>query len=117
MKKTLYSTPQKHGTGACKVWRKYSNALQCENEKYTVNKGELFKISKIHKKSNIQSISKNIQQPILHGTRKCKILRKYSSNACSSYSAKTKREGQTGGRVAFQYLPSRAFGVAGYNNT
>ena len=42
-------------------------------------------------------------------------LRKYI-NAFLNYSAKTKRDGQTEGWGALQYLPSRAFGVAGDNN-
>ena len=53
-----------------------------------------------------------------------KVLRKYI-NAFSSYSAKTKRDGQTdghtdgrgGGGGALQYLPSRAFIAAGDNKT
>ena len=43
--------------------------------------------------------------------RTCKVLRIYI-NAFSSYSAKTKRDGQT----ALQYLPSRAFGETGDKN-
>ena len=62
------------------------------------------------------------------GAHTCKVSRKYS-NAFLSYSAKTKRDGQTDGqtdrwtdgrtdgRGALQYLPSRAFGAAGDNNT
>ena len=53
----------------------------------------------------------------------CKVSRKYI-NAFLSYSAKTKRDGQTDGqtdrqtdgRGALQYLPSRAFGAAGDKN-
>ena len=58
------------------------------------------------------------------GARTCKVSRKYN-NAFLSYSAKTKRDGQTDGqtdrrtdgrtdgRGALQYLPSRACGAAG----
>ena len=58
-------------------------------------------------------------QPPWHGAHTCKVSRRYS-NAFSSYSAKTKRDGQTDGwtdgQGAFQYLPSWAFGVAGDKN-
>ena len=51
--------------------------------------------------------------PPCHGACTCKVSRKYI-NAFSSYSAKTKRDGQTDGwtdgRGPLQYLPSRAFG-------
>ena len=53
--------------------------------------------------------------PPWHDAHTCKVSRKYI-NAFSSYSAKTKRDGQTEGG-ALQYLPSRAFGAAGDNNT
>ena len=54
------------------------------------------------------------------GARTWKVSRKYS-NAFLSYSAKTKRDGQTDGqtdrqtdrRGALQYLPSRAYGTGG----
>ena len=62
--------------------------------------------------NNIPSISKTIQHTPWLGARTCKVSRKYS-NAFLSYSAKTKRDGQTDGRGALQYLPSRAFGAAG----
>ena len=40
------------------------------------------------------------------------VSRNYS-NACSSYSAKTKRDGQTEGGVGGLFNISRPFGVAG----
>ena len=68
----------------------------------------------IKNSNNIPSISKLYSTPPCNGARTCKVLRKYI-NAFSSYSAKTKRDGQTDGRGALQYLPSRAFGAAGDN--
>ena len=64
------------------------------------------------------SISKLYSTPPWHGDRTYKISRKYS-DAFLSYSAKTKRDGQTdgqrggggGGGGAFQYLPSWAIGA------
>ena len=65
--------------------------------------------------------------PPWHGAHTCKVSRKYI-NAFFSYSAKTKRDGQTDrqtdiqmdrqtdGPGALQYLPSRAFGAAGDKN-
>ena len=44
------------------------------------------------------------------------VSRKYS-NAFSSYSAKTKRDGQTDGQGALQYFLSQAFDTAGDNKT
>ena len=45
----------------------------------------------------------------------CTYLRSFEKiHQC--YSVKTKRDGQTDGRGALQYLPSRAFGAAGDKN-
>ena len=48
----------------------------------------------------------------------CTYLQSFEKihNVFLSYSAKTKRDGQTDGRTALQYFPSQAFGAAGDNN-
>ena len=68
---------------------------------------------------NIKNYTAHPHDRPWHGARTCKVSRKYI-NAFLSYSAKTKYDGQTDGRTdrwggggAFQYFPSRAFGVAG----
>ena len=96
----LYSTLPQHGTHTWTIqhtpttWYTYLN--------YTAHS---------HNMVHIPELYSTLPQ---HGTHTCKVLRKYS-NASSSYSTKMKCDRLMDGRGAFQYLPSRAFGMVGDN--